>query len=262
MILLSMAVEASHREMMYQGDEIRFQTEEDIPVYGSAMTELFPANAFSSRKRSRDSSFSFNPSFCYPNAPVMNPNAFEFLNEDIIGSQIYQQQFEIDRFITNHNEKVKTEMEEIRKQNSMRLITLYEGLLNKLKTKEDEIMKIRLVNHSLEEKVKSMTIENQIWRELAQTNEATANALRNNLQQVLEQAQQQQQRVDMADDAESHCGGGGGGERRCRRCGKEESSVLLLPCRHLCVCRLCVSAISTCPVCNCAKSAGVQVNTT
>lgn len=84
------------REIMYQGDEIRFQTDENIPVYGSAMTELFPANAFNSRKRSRDSSF------CYPNAPVMNPNAFEFLNEDIIGSQIYQQQYEIDRFITSH----------------------------------------------------------------------------------------------------------------------------------------------------------------
>ncbi|XP_076932462.1 putative BOI-related E3 ubiquitin-protein ligase 3 [Bidens hawaiensis] len=177
----------------------------------------------------------------------------------IEASQIYQQQFEIDRFITNLNEKVKTEMEEIRKQNSMRLLSLYEGLMNRLKTKEDEIMKVRLVNQSLEEKVKSMTIENQIWRELAQTNEATANALRNNLQQVLEQAHlQQQQRVDMADDAESHCGG----ERCCRRCGKEESSVLLLPCRHLCVCRLCVSAISTCPVCNSTKSAGVQVNMT
>ncbi|KAL2523365.1 WD repeat domain-containing protein [Forsythia ovata] len=36
-----------------------------------------------------------------------------------------------------------------------------------------------------EERVKSLCVENQIWRDLAQTNEATANTLRCNLKEVL-----------------------------------------------------------------------------
>jgi len=37
------------------------------------------------------------------------------------------------------------------------------------------------------ERVKSLCVENQIWRDLAQANEATANALSTNLKQVLAQ---------------------------------------------------------------------------
>ncbi|KAM0070614.1 putative transcription factor C2H2 family [Helianthus debilis subsp. tardiflorus] len=184
-------------------------------------------------------------------------------------------------------EKVRIQIEEMQRRNSMRLTAAYELINKRLKTKEDEIHKIVEINQSLEEKVKSMTIENQIWRELAQTNEATANALRNNLQQVLAEIHFQQQEENHLrtngndEDAQSQCGSNqeddSGGERKydnnevewynknrrgrwCRKCGKEESSVLLVPCRHLCVCRLCVSNVDNCPVCNCVKSAGVQVN--
>ncbi|KAI3828404.1 hypothetical protein L1987_02505 [Smallanthus sonchifolius] len=330
-----MAVEASHitlfpppnMEMIYHSDgsayDNRLQTaygnkpEKILPVYGFGMPDSFPAPVFKAeygltsnlpicRKRLRDSS-SFNPPFSLPNAPIANPNqqqfgayALEFLTDDI-SSQMYQQQLEIDRFISHHTEKVRTEIGEMRRRNSSRLAAAYEGIMNKLKTKDDEILKIGQLNRSLEEKVKSITVENQIWRELAQTNEATANALRNNLQQVLTeiqlQQQQQQHRLDLADggdDAQSQCGSNfeedhrqvvddGGGERkvnnpkdeseyckrssrygrlnrRCRNCGEEESCVLLLPCRHLCVCNRCVSSIDICPVCNSTKSAGVHVN--
>ncbi|KAI3703735.1 hypothetical protein L1987_73929 [Smallanthus sonchifolius] len=321
-----MAVEASHitlypppnMEMIYHGDGNK--PEKILPVYGFGMPDPFPAPAFKaesgltsnlpiSRKRLRDSS-SFNQPFSLPNAPIANLNqqqfgayahAFEFLT-DGISLQMYQQQLEIDRFISHHTEKVRTEIGEMRRRNSSRLAAAYEGIMNRLKTKNDKILKIGQLNRSLEEKVKSITVENQIWRELAQTNEATANALRNNLQQVLAEIQLQQQRLDLADngdDAQSQCGSNfeedhrqmaenGGGERkvnnnpndeseycksksssrygglnrRCRSCGEEESCVLLLPCRHLCVCSRCVSSIDICPVCNSTKSAVVHVNMT
>ncbi|KAJ1406810.1 hypothetical protein SESBI_24785 [Sesbania bispinosa] len=44
--------------------------------------------------------------------------------------------------------------------------------MNRLKAKK-EIEKIGKLNWALEERVKSLCMENQIWRELAQTNEAT-----------------------------------------------------------------------------------------
>nr|GEU31479.1 hypothetical protein [Tanacetum cinerariifolium] len=130
-----------------------------------------------SRKRSRDNN-------SYSNSQTM------FLGQDIMmfSSQINQRQhFEIDQFIKHHSENVRLEIEAKRRKNSRTLIAaLEEGLQHQLRAKEDEITKMTKLNHALEEKVKTMCLENQIWRELAQTNEATANALRNNLRHVLD----------------------------------------------------------------------------
>nr|GEX12868.1 probable BOI-related E3 ubiquitin-protein ligase 3 [Tanacetum cinerariifolium] len=143
-----------------------------------------------SRKRSRDNN-------SYSNSQTM------FLGQDIMmfSSQIHQQQhFEIDQFVKHHSENVRLEIEATRKKNSRTLIAaLEEGLQHQLREKEDEISKIMKLNHALEEKVESMCIENQIWRELAQTNEATANALRNNLRHVLDY------KLGDDEDAESCC---------------------------------------------------------
>ena len=178
-----------------------------------------------------------------------------------------------------------------------------EGIANRLRAKEEEIEKIGKLNWALEERVKSLCVENQIWRNLAQTNEATANALRSNLEHVLAQVNEEQQYhhhrggaaldADGAalDDAESSCGSNyaAGDEdvmrtlgaceaerevvkdkvddedctsknrRLCRHCGKVESRVLVLPCRHLCLCTVCSSSVHTCPVCNTPKNASVHV---
>ncbi|KAI3769045.1 hypothetical protein L6452_00141 [Arctium lappa] len=272
-----------------------------------------------SRKRSRESS-SFDPSvLSFPNAQFVDQNqinnnnnnqkgAFTFLGQDI-SMQIYQQQVEIDRFIANHTENVRSEIEATRRRNSMRLIAAAEeGIYKRLRSKQEEIIKIGKLNSALEEKVNSLNIENQIWQQMAQTNEATANALRRNLQRILTQIQQQQQQQNQTDyadktiidDVQSCCGSnydvehhqspplavmklnegndvavdsshqqkcrrssdnnGRKLKRWCRNCGKMESCVLLLPCRHLCICAACESAINVCPICKSTKNASVHVN--
>ncbi|KAL2326120.1 hypothetical protein Fmac_025178 [Flemingia macrophylla] len=281
------------------------------PLYCSLSTALKSDNSTltrndnvvpASRKRSRDAMHDDNTrAFRYPYKNAAN---FSFLGEDI-SLQIHRQQLHLDALISQHMEKVRVELEEKRKRHARRLMEAIEvEMAKKLKSKEEEILKIEKLNWALEEKVRSLCIENQIWRDLAQTNEATANALRTNLDQVLAQVGAPPPHAVAEEGyAESCCGssnegwrtvaagaqdkevegtsggrrikesnnninnsnsdGCGGGERRlCRNCGKEESCVLILPCRHLCVCTLCGSGLHACPVCRSFKNASVHVNLT
>eukprot|EP00727_Mastigamoeba_balamuthi_P010715 m51a1_g6266 hypothetical protein (890) ;mRNA; r:136249-139940 len=48
--------------------------------------------------------------------------------------------------------------------------------------------------------------------------------------------------------------------RMCRACGRERASVLLLECRHLCVCRACRPAVGAqCPVCHATVASSIDV---
>ncbi|XVF18286.1 hypothetical protein REPUB_Repub11eG0008100 [Reevesia pubescens] len=254
------------------------------------------------RKRSRDS---INPILSFPSS-VQQPNnnnnktclsPYSFLGHDI-SLHMEQQQLDIDHLISQHMEKVRMEIEEKRKRQARKIMEAIEGVVTKrLRVKEEEIEKIGKLNWALEERVKSLCIENQIWRDLAQTNEATANALRTNLEQVLaaqfkdertrgggleEAAAAAAAAADEVDDAQSCCGssweverrtltgeeksknnknnGEEEGSRLCRNCGEEESSVLLLPCRHLCLCTVCGSNLHICPICKITKNASVHIN--
>ncbi|KAL1815017.1 hypothetical protein ACET3Z_017591 [Daucus carota] len=268
-------------------------TESLVPVYGSGIMDSFPAKNYCpvkaesgvtynynlpvSRKRTRDGAIN-PPLLSLPNNQNMNQlSPCTFFGEDL-SLQIQYQQSEIDQLIAQHTEKVRLELEERRKGNSRRIIQAVEAaIVKRLRSKDEEIERMAKLNCALEDKVKSLYMENQIWRDLAQSNEATANALRSNLEQILSSVQDDQvQRGgdNEALDAESCCGsnyeeeeradcGGGASEmsdRLCRNCGRMEASVLLLPCRHLCLCTVCGSSLHTCPVCKCTKNASVHVN--
>lgn len=155
----------------------------------------------------------------------------------------------------------------------MILSAIQEAVLKKLREKDEEIQRMGKLNWVLQERVKSLYIENQIWRDLAQSNEATANSLRYNLEQVLQAniSTEDHHRHATEDDAESSCSSSDSGEgptavgstnrMMCRRCGQKESSVLVLPCRHLCLCTVCGSSLlGSCPVCNSIMDASLHVN--
>ncbi|CAI0450391.1 unnamed protein product [Linum tenue] len=245
-----------------------------LSTYNNNNISQIPA----SRKRPRDCmNGNGNPLFSSYQTPHQSNNnnkatgvaPFSFLGHDF-SLQIQQQQLDVDRLISHHMEKVRAELEDKRKRQARRIIqVIEEGMLKRLKAKEDEIDKIGKLNWALEEKVKSLCIENQIWRDLAQSNEATANALRSNLEQVLAD-----DAAALMDDAQSCCGSNDDrrenedeapessnrSSRMCRNCGKEESCVLLLPCRHLCLCSSCESGLHSCPICKSAKNASFHVN--
>jgi E3 ubiquitin-protein ligase BOI and related proteins len=49
------------------------------------------------------------------------------------------------------------------------------------------------------------------------------------------------------------------GRWACRACGEGEASVLLLPCRHMCLCKACEPRTDACPVCSGAKNASIHI---
>lgn len=247
-------------------------------------------NISAPRKRPRDQLINDFNNFSVPQKTKMSVGASSFIDQDI-AFQIQQQQSEIDRFIAQHTEKVRMKLEEQRKQQSRLLVSaIQERIVKKLKEKDEEIQRMGKLNWVLQERVKSLFLENQIWRDMAQTNEAAANSLRTNLEQVLAHVSEEHQAgggpaaAAVADDAQSSCGsndygrdeeavdgggavvggggngGCGGGDRMCKRCGVRESRVLLLPCRHLCLCTMCGSTVLNCPVCNSVMNASVHVN--
>ncbi|KAJ6410599.1 hypothetical protein OIU84_007362 [Salix udensis] len=248
----------------------------------SSLTYNVPAAA-APRKRARDSINDDNFDAFHASQKTKVSPLSSFIDHDIL-FQIQQQQSEIDRFIADHNQKVRMELEERKRRQSRMLVSaIQEGMIKKMKEKDEEIQRMGKLNWFLQEKVKSLYLENQIWRDSAQTNEAAANSLRSNLEQVL--AHVSGGAATLADDAESSCCGSSdygrctvaGGEegeakdgnnrsnlnhsRMCKKCGERDSTVLLLPCRHLCLCTLCGSnLIGTCPVCDSVMNASVHVN--
>ncbi|XP_015883777.3 BOI-related E3 ubiquitin-protein ligase 1 [Ziziphus jujuba] len=261
-----------------------------------------PPSYATPRKRQRDSMMmsaphhhhEFNANFIRSQKTKLSGSFLPLLDNDIV-SQIQLQQSEIDRFIIQHTEKVKLELEEQRKRQSRMLVSaIQQGITKKLKEKDDEIQRMGKLNWVLQERVRSLCVENQIWRDLAHTNEATANSLRSDLEQVLAHVGEERrasaaangQAAVVEDDAESSCGSCGesgreeeigvvravvgdgwsgedsGEERKssCRGCGVGESRVLLLPCRHLCLCTMCGSTLRSCPVCGTVMTTSVHVN--
>ncbi|KAM2068728.1 hypothetical protein PS2_000342 [Malus domestica] len=157
----------------------------------------------------------------YPAPPLTNYkncDPFSFLGNDI-SLHVQQQQFDVDRLISQHREKVRLDVEEKKKQQARRIMEAIEvGMAKRLRAKEEEIEKMGKLNWVL---VKLLCVENQIWHNLAQTNEATINALRTNLEQVLaHQAKDDDNRQNDAnaavlmDNAQSYCGSSGGDEGR------------------------------------------------
>jgi E3 ubiquitin-protein ligase BOI and related proteins len=166
-------------------------------------------------------------------------------------------------------EKTRLEMAELMwRQINCFYMTMGNEIWKKLKRKDDDMGRIAQANRILEVKINNLAIEAQFWRNLAQANEAAANMLRANLEEV--SASKREERINQSiDEGESCCSGGEKEEQKvptkitaCRYCGEKASSVLILPCRHLCLCASCGvdPMVVLCPACGADRNGVFMVN--
>ncbi|XP_072953037.1 probable BOI-related E3 ubiquitin-protein ligase 2 [Typha angustifolia] len=206
-------------------------------------------------------------------------------------SHLCHQRLEIDALLRLQNERLRSGLEEARKRHCRILLSAVEQkAVRRLKEKEAELENASKRNMELEEKVRQMSAENQIWFNVAKNNEAIVSSLRSSLEQVLQnninsnnnggEVRRSEGFGDSddvggfaaaaADDAESCCFEGGEKgvakvneqlryRRSCKVCNAKDVCVLLLPCRHLCLCKDCDSKVDTCPICNSTKNASLYI---
>ena len=179
-------------------------------------------------------------------------------------------------------------LQEQRKQQAAVLVKKIEPKASiLLGQKDEEITKAANKTMELQYLLKKLEMENQAWQRVAQENEAMVVSLNNTLEQLREQASCCFN--NGVDDAESCCEvnregmvaaenrgfaglvadhGQGQDEERtrktttttmvCKCCNSRNSSVLFLPCRHLCSCKDCATFLDSCPICRTAKKASIE----
>ncbi|KAL3329598.1 hypothetical protein AABB24_033776 [Solanum stoloniferum] len=190
--------------------------------------------------------------------------------DDFLASHIKQQQHEIDHFLQLQGEQLRRTLEEKRKRHYHALIgAMEESTARRLKEKETEVEKAARRNTVLEARASQLIAEARAWQVKACEQEVTAATLQAQLQQVM---------VNGGGMSPPEGDGGGGeaedaesvyvdpdrvvestGRPSCKGCRKRFASVVLLPCRHLCLCIECDVVAQSCPLCRSIRTSSVEV---
>lgn len=159
--------------------------------------------------------------------------------------------------------------------NQLQTITcVEEKVLQKLREKEAEVEDINKKNMELELRMEQLALEANAWQQRAKYNENLINTLKVNLQHVYAQSRDSKEGCgdSEVDDTASCCNGRAtdfhllcrdSNEMKelmtCKVCRVNEVCMLLLPCKHLCLCKECESKLSLCPLCQSTKYIGMEV---
>ncbi|XP_061343959.1 BOI-related E3 ubiquitin-protein ligase 1-like isoform X2 [Gastrolobium bilobum] len=191
-----------------------------------------------------------------------------------LASQIKQQRDEIDLFIQAQGEQLRRALAEKRQRHYRALLSAAEeSVARRLNEKEAEVKIATRRNAELEARAAQLSVEAQVWQAKAKAQEAMAVSLQAQLQHAMMSGEKRSGEdgggvscavgvEGQAEDAESAYVDP---ERvvlsgpKCKGCGKRVASVVVLPCRHLCVCTECDRHLRACPVCLTVKTSTVEV---
>ncbi|XP_076906345.1 BOI-related E3 ubiquitin-protein ligase 1-like [Bidens hawaiensis] len=174
----------------------------------------------------------------------------------------------IDHYVKVQEENLVKGIRELnQKHTALLLNALEKEVMKKLNEKDVEIFNMNRRNMELSLKIKQVAMEAQSWHYRAKYNELVVNSLKNNLQQVIAQMPVQQKEGygdSEVDDAASYTNAipnqtVSKNSLNCKACNVKEVCVLLLPCRHLCLCKDCDVLVEMCPVCQTMRTESVHV---
>ncbi|KAG5228774.1 hypothetical protein OIU76_018190 [Salix suchowensis] len=206
-------------------------------------------------------------------------SAFLSSSEDF-STQIKRQRDEIDQFLQAQGEQLRRSLAEKRQRHYRELLgAAEESIARRLREREAEVQKATSKNAELVARATQLSMEAQFWQAKARTQELTATSLQAQLQQAMMNgvAVQDSRRGDdglgcsggvegqgQAEDAESAYVDPDRvtvvpGRPSCKSCRKRMASVVLLPCRHLCVCTECDQVVQACPLCLHVRNSSVEV---
>uniref|UniRef100_A0ACD5UQ57 Uncharacterized protein n=1 Tax=Avena sativa TaxID=4498 RepID=A0ACD5UQ57_AVESA len=194
------------------------------------------------------------------------------LPQDLL-SHLYHQGMEIDALVRVETERMRAGLELARRRHVRALVLAAErAAAGRLQAAEAALELARCRNATLSERLGQISAEGQAWIGVAKSHEAVVAGLRATLEQLLQSpcaaAAEGPAGAGDAEDARSCCfetpaddGEAASNKSRapCKACGDGESCVLLLPCRHLCLCPACDATVDTCPVCAARKNASLHV---
>ncbi|KAM6557408.1 hypothetical protein CsatB_004427 [Cannabis sativa] len=196
-------------------------------------------------------------------------------------SQIKQQRDEIDQFLQAQGEQLRRTLAEKRQRHYRALLSAAEeSISRRLREKEAEVEKATRRNAELEARAAQLTVEAQIWQAKVRAQEATAATLQAQLQQAIMNGGGGGGGRGLVDDGGVSCAGEGGVEGQaedaesayidpdrvttasgpsCKACRKRVASMVILPCRHLCLCTECDRVVQACPLCLSLRNSSVEV---
>ncbi|KAL5200226.1 hypothetical protein ABZP36_021429 [Zizania latifolia] len=179
-------------------------------------------------------------------------------------------------------EQMAKGMKEVKQRHMVYFMASLERRVGKkLKEKELEVEAMNRKSKELNEQIRQVALEVQSWQSAALHNQSVANNLKGKIMQMVANNTNlvregsgdsevgntaSSQNVNIAPGGFSQSGLPGsksmadGGVGACRWCKTEEATVLVMPCRHLCLCADCERNADVCPVCRFPKSGSVEIN--
>ncbi|PKA53294.1 hypothetical protein AXF42_Ash010024 [Apostasia shenzhenica] len=193
-----------------------------------------------------------------------------FLSEEV-SALINQQREEIEQFLLAQGEQLRRALGERRQRHYRTFIGEAEKSIGRrLREKEAEVERAVRRTAELEDRLARLRAESTAWQAKAMAEQASAASLHAQLQQASAfavasmPAGEDRSGESPAEDAESVYVDPERPEapdRACRICRRRLASVVIIPCRHLCLCPDCDSAGAgqDCPVCGCGHTGSVQI---